>query len=61
MLSLTCSNSLINETLAAHVSSPLPFLEHLVCLGLSYLGQGCVNFFVKHPQVKSTKEVLITQ
>lgn len=29
MLSLTCINSLINETLAAYVISPLLFLEHI--------------------------------
>lgn len=49
VLSLPSTNTLINETLAAHIISPLPFLEHTVCLGLSYLGQGCA--FVKHPGI----------
>lgn len=49
VLSLPCTNTLINETLAAHVISALPFLEHTVCLGLSYLGQRYA--FVKHPGI----------
>lgn len=38
VLSPPCTNTIINETSAAHVISPLPFLEHTVCLGLSCLG-----------------------
>lgn len=49
VLSLLCTNTLINETLAAHIISPLLLLEHTLCLELSYQGQGCA--FVKYPGI----------